>query len=267
MIFVWNSVLPEESCIWLAFSGSGWWGNGFWVYHPRTSYLDVQMVEEGAMTVTYDGKVYSVPKGSLVMIPPGESKLMAASQEKCVKHHFGIRGKILSDNLSTLGLDKVVILPDFRNQEFDHLYAKLHHMLIEKNPETVREFCADTFKMLLLLSHCANRITYPEPLQRALILIDGFFSRNLSLEEICQYAQCRKSTLQSLFKNCLNSTPIRKLTEVRMHYAARILVNDNIPIKQIAEKCGFRDQLYFSAAFRRFWGCSPREYRKKNTPA
>ena len=33
-------------------------------------------------------------------------------------------------------------------------------------------------------------------------------------------------------------------------------------VKEIAEKCGYSDQLYFSSAFKKHFHCSPRAYRK-----
>ena len=37
-----------------------------------------------------------------------------------------------------------------------------------------------------------------------------------------------------------------------------------LSIKDIADRVGYRNQLYFSSEFRRFSGMSPREFRKKN---
>ena len=90
----------------------------------------------------------------------------------------------------------------------------------------------------------------------------GDFARQLSLSDICAQAFCGRSTLQWQFKYHLKSSPIRYLTEIRMKYAAKLLENTLLPIKEIAQKSGCSDQLYFSNMFRKYHGRSPREYRK-----
>lgn len=57
-------------------------------------------------------------------------------------------------------------------------------------------------------------------------------------------------------------TPARYATELRIHEAARMLVDSHTPIKQIADACGFADDNYFCKVFRRFRHMSPGAYRR-----
>ena len=177
-------------------------------------------------------------------------------------HYLGICGLILSNNLAGMNLDKVCVLNDFRNAEFDSLFASLWKMTEEKNQGNIREYCAKIYQMLLLFSHCAVQQPYPEELQRAVTFISQYLSQRLTLEEICNAAHCGRSTLQWQFKHYMNSSPIRYLTENRLKYALKLLENTRLPVKEIAHRCGYSDQLYFSNTFRNHYGKSPREYRK-----
>ena len=47
-----------------------------------------------------------------------------------------------------------------------------------------------------------------------------------------------------------------------MKYTLKLLENTRLPVKEIAQKCDYSDQLYFSNTFRKYHGRSPREYRK-----
>lgn len=221
-------------------------------------------MDEGELVLHRDGQRIEIHSGSAVIIPPGEYRLSVGNAGFCRKRHLGISGMILANNLAAMSLDKVSVLPDFLNPECEELYGSLLAMTSEKRPESVREYCALTYRMLLLLSHCAIQKPYPAELQRAISFIDWNFSRSLSLTEICRHANCGRSTLQWQFKHYLNSSPVRYLIEIRMKYAARVLVNTSLTIKNIAEKCGYSNQLYFSNAFCRYYGCSPREYRKNS---
>ena len=258
----WFPPITEVSFIWLNFVGRSVWQKGYWVYHPQTQYLNFEAVDEGEMTLHQGGQRYLIPAGSAVLIPPGESKLSSDGAHGCRKHALGISGLILDNNLAAMNLDKVCILRDFHNPEFEQLFDSLWKMTEEKRPETVREYCAKIYQLLLLLSDCAVQHPYPEELQRAMSFISRNFARQLSLSDICAQAYCGRSTLQWQFKYHLKSSPIRYLTEIRMKYAAKLLENTLLPIKEIAQKSGCSDQLYFSNMFRKYHGRSPRECRK-----
>ena len=259
----WFPPISEISFLWLAFAGKGRWDKGFWVHHPKTIYLDFQVVEEGSMTVHYGGQNYLIPAGSAVLIPPGESKLTAGSPGGCRKRFIGISGLILDNNLTGMNLNRVCVLNDFRSEEFDFLFDSLWRMTEEKKLENAREYCATVYRLLMLFSHCATQQPYPEELQRAITAVNQYFSQPLTLKDICLDARCGRSTLQWQFKHYMKSSPIRYLTETRMKYAAKLLEHTQFSIKEIAQKCGYSDQLYFSSSFRSHFGCSPRDYRKK----
>lgn len=257
----WFPPTAETSYLWLPFIGKCYWVKDFWIHHVKTNYLDFEMVDEGEMTIHYNGQRFLIPAGSAVLIPPGESKLSTASVRGCRKHYLGICGLILSNNLAGMNLDKLCVLNNFRNTEFDSLFASLWEMTEEKNPGNIREYCAKIYQLLLLFSHCAVQQPYPEELQRAVTFISQNLSQHLTLAEICNAAYCGRSTLQWQFKHYMASSPIRYLTENRMKYALKLLENTRLPIKGIAQKCGYSDQLYFSNTFRNHYGKSPREYR------
>ena len=265
-ILQWFPPMPQMAFLWLPFMGKSEWAKGYWVHHVKTNYLVFEVVTEGELTVLCSGQRYPVPAGSAVLIPPGESKLSASGPGGCRKHFLCISGPILNNNLAGMNLDKICVLNDFRNAEFDTLYATLWKMIEEKNPEHIREYNGKIYQMLLLLSHCAVQHPYPEELQRAVSFISLFLSKQIDLNLICSAAHCGRSTLQWQFKHYMDSSPIRYLTESRMEYALKLLENTQLPVKEIAQKCGYSDQLYFSNTFRSHYGKSPREYRKNMLP-
>lgn len=265
LIRQWFPPVSDPSFLWLHFIGKSSWNKGFWIHHPRTVYLDFQVVEEGEMILHYGGQRYGIPAGSAVLIPPGESRLSTCSPGGCRKIFLGISGLILNDNLAGMNLDQVCVLHDFRNPEFFRLFAELWKMTGEKSMDNLLEYCARIYQMLLLISHCATEHPYPEELLRALAHIGQNFSSPLTLKELCRCANCGRTTLQWQFKHYLKSSPTQYLTDTRMNHAVRLLENTPLSIKEIAQKSGYEDPLYFSTIFRKKYGCSPRAFRK-NVP-
>lgn len=61
-------------------------------------------------------------------------------------------------------------------------------------------------------------------------------------------------------------TPIEYLTHLRLETAAKLLHRyPNRPITEIAFGCGFGSSQYFANRFRAHKGCTPREYRRRQT--
>ena len=254
---------PETTLLWLQFIGKTVWQPGAMVYHPQTIYLDLEIVDEGEMFVQYGGEKIYVPAGSAILIPPGESKLSAGSRMKCRKRFLGIAGPVLNNNMERLNLSKATVLGNFPDTEFDGIYEKLFAFFEAKDNKSVRPCCALIYQLLLLLSECAGQCSFPPELQRAVNFITTNFSRQLDLEDICHAAKCRKTKLQWLFKHHLDSSPIRYLIATRMDYAVKLLQNTEYSIKEIADRCGYLDPLYFSNTFLKYRKCSPRAYRRQ----
>jgi AraC-like DNA-binding protein len=65
-----------------------------------------------------------------------------------------------------------------------------------------------------------------------------------------------------LFRQRTGLTPAHFSTEVRVHEAARMLIETRLPLKTIASACGFANANHFSKVFRRLQHLSPASYRR-----
>ncbi len=60
----------------------------------------------------------------------------------------------------------------------------------------------------------------------------------------------------------LGMTPMQKVIQMRMERARELIVNTNFNLGTIAELVGYTDSFSFSAAFKRWSGTSPRNFKK-----
>ena len=261
-----NSALSDSRLLWCDFIGATFWPHGFWNHHRETYYLNVQMVESGTLTVRSSSGSIMVPAGSMVVIPPGEFTLEANSPGGLHKKHFGISGPLCLRNLSLLGLDKIILLPNCPDSEFllefEHL-RKLAEDWGPADPAAIHAYTAQTAKLMMMLSQRAENRNLPQTLIIAKSFMEYAFSSDLTLEKICQHSGCSKTLLQNLFRKHFNTTPIKYLTSLRMKYAEQLLKGQNYPVKIIAEMCGYNNPLYFSNAFKKYADCYPREFRRR----
>lgn len=87
---------------------------------------------------------------------------------------------------------------------------------------------------------------------------------DLSVTELAAKLNVSKSGLNRKLKSLLGVAPKEFINKARMNRAVALLRHSDLPVKEIAYRCGFSDQNYFGKCFRAAMGVSPSEYRQKN---
>lgn len=100
-------------------------------------------------------------------------------------------------------------------------------------------------------------------LKNMVAYIHGNYREKLTLEDICEAGGVGKTLCTSIFKKCVNCTPMTFLTEYRLKMAAELLQDTDMNVTEIAYETGFSGASYFSESFRKSFGRSPRDYRNE----
>ena len=85
--------------------------------------------------------------------------------------------------------------------------------------------------------------------------------RAVGIAELAAEYGMSRSHFSHFFRSRTGLTPAHFGTEVRIHEAARMLLDTRAPLKQIAEACGFTNPSHFCKIFRRIQHMSPASYR------
>lgn len=67
--------------------------------------------------------------------------------------------------------------------------------------------------------------------------------------------------LTKIFKKHTGTTPVKMLTEVRIHKAKQLLTTTSMSIQEIGAAVGYPDQFHFSKTFRKIVSVNPTAYR------
>lgn len=87
------------------------------------------------------------------------------------------------------------------------------------------------------------------------------YSRKITLDDVSRKFATNRTTLNSMFNKVHGVSAIAYLNRMRIQNATLMLTNTAIPICDIAERTGFTDESYFSRAYKKMTGKSPREFR------
>lgn len=101
-------------------------------------------------------------------------------------------------------------------------------------------------------------------LQIMLQFIHNHYAQPITLEDIAQAVPVSKSGALGLFRQVLNTSPVRYLVDYRLKQAAKQLASTGAGISIIAGETGFESPGYFCRQFKKLFGVTPGEYRKKS---
>jgi len=107
----------------------------------------------------------------------------------------------------------------------------------------------------------------PARILAAQAFMERAFSEEVTLERLASFAGLSVSHFSAEFRRHLGTAPMRYLLELRLKRAAYLLADVNLSVSEVAREAGFGDPLYFSRQFRRRFGSSPREHRRRQPPS
>ena len=100
---------------------------------------------------------------------------------------------------------------------------------------------------------------------RAIQFIREHACRPINAAEVFEKLSVSRSSLEPRFRSALGGTIHQEILKVRIDRAKTLLGETDLPIKQIAQKTGFKTVQYLTRAFRRSTGDTPAAFRRRQT--
>ena len=137
-------------------------------------------------------------------------------------------------------------------------------IFIEKaeNMEDCRNILQQTIASYCLMVRKLNHQAYSPIIQKIIAYIDTDLQTDLSLKTFAKYLNVNASYLSTLFSKEVGLPISEYVNKARVSHAKKLLLGTDLPIKSIAEQCGFSDTHYFSRVFRKLEGTTPNAYRQ-----
>jgi AraC-like DNA-binding protein len=102
-------------------------------------------------------------------------------------------------------------------------------------------------------------------LRPALALLHNTPERRWTVTDLAREAMVSRSVLDARFRDVLGRSPIRYLTEWRMHLAKDLLATTDLGVGVVARRVGYDAEEAFSRAFKREYGTAPSVWRSTHT--
>jgi AraC family transcriptional regulator len=98
--------------------------------------------------------------------------------------------------------------------------------------------------------------------RRAKELLGVDLASDLSLRYVAQQCGLSATYFARAFKRSTGTTPHAWLQTSRIHHAKQLLVDRELPLAEVALRCGFADQSHFTRTFARLAGATPGAWRR-----
>lgn len=99
-------------------------------------------------------------------------------------------------------------------------------------------------------------------IRKVVAYLETDLSANLTLNTLAQYLGVNASYLSTLFTKEMGTSLTDYVNHYRIDHAKILLANTDVPIKDIALRCGIGDVHYFTRLFKRISGMTPKAWRE-----
>ena len=245
-------------------------------YHQ---YYEIFYLLSGKCRFLLKDNLYSLEKGDLVFIAPGELHhslyypgITCDIVALYFKEDFLIPGLFTHlQQKNTLPVHSFMgSVPSLYQEEFQTLLARMlsESMEIDEHSPAFMT-CHLNELLLLLIRHSVMSEAEPElinakeaDIMTAAKYIYRNFTKPLTLDEVADVAGLSPTYFSKKFKLLTGMGFKEYLNYIRLKHASAALLNTASSITDIALEYGFNDSNYFKDLFKKEYGKSPREYRK-----
>lgn len=239
------------------------WGPGI-----RDHYL-IHYIISGKGEYHVNGEIYKLQKGDCFLVYPNtEITYFADEKEPWEYAWVGFAGSDAPMILRATDFSKT--LPCiYQLEKGDEVKKQLLHIYDARGNEFEHavEMTGRLYTTLAILMQTAKKRQVQNSaqnyVQKSIEYISSNYSYPITVEDIAAYVGLSRSHLFRSFETVLSMSPKEYLTNFRIKQSCYLLEHSDLSITAIANSIGFDNSLYFSKAFHKAKGMSPKEYKKQ----
>ncbi len=222
--------------------------------------FEIEFYLEDGLKTFADDKTYPIRKGYVQIAAPGQIRYSELPFKTmylkfCADGELAKRLKAAPayfksghpEQLTEL-LSSIILLNESAENELllhSHLLTFLHTVLHDSE-----------------LPRVHSGTHYPI-IKQAKQYMEQHYSESIQLEDIAASVNLSPIYFHNIFTGACGCTPHEFLIQKRIAESKKLLWDSTVSLSQIAERCGFNCQQYFSKIFKKATGLPPGKYRKE----
>ncbi len=247
--------------------------------------FEFMFIKEGEMDALINGIPLHIEKNDIIVIESNCVHYFEGIQNKdCVFYTYLLNKNIFS-NVPSLLSEHMHLLDSTKEEHFFVMNKESpHHSDIQFIFQQIVAYSQDKdqissllvmagiYECLALLIKAMKKeqdlkfsssILSNDSFKKMIYFIQMNYANKISIEDLCFEAHISRRHCFDLFKRFFGKTPNEYLNEYRLNMAQNFLQDSSKPISQIAIDCGFTHQSHFTNHYKKYFGFTPLQYRKK----
>ena len=251
--------------------------SGYEFKGEKHDYYELTFVDRGTLETTIEDTDYVIHEKELIIYGPGQFHTQRISEGQSCSYITIVFSMVnitpeAPDGENELLLNKVftydkkiyTLLKDFVQEssvQIPYLNSLMTCLLQEIMIRLLRsEFLSRKEEKPVSFT---RQHYQDELLERILTYIDECICEPLTIAEICQKFSISRSSLQLLFKENLDQTPKKYISDLKLEKSCQLIREQKYSISEISLLLGFNSIHYFSRAFTHKYHMAPSEYSKQ----
>ena len=225
--------------------------------------LSLSLITRGSAEYLQDGRRGSVACGQIFLAHKGAAQSLHTGDAGFMhKRTVILTGVALDALVASMRLNEVDVVTPRNPSSIMRWFREAYRCMTAKPPDMAGTLSVLAWRILLECQEGLSLI-YPPGLRRAMDYVAANIQRPLTVGVLASEAGVSPRQCARLFQAHLGCSPMAFCATQRMTVARAMVQHTSHPMKQVANAVGFEDQLYFSARFRRHFGMSPSECRRR----
>ena len=239
-------------------------------------FFELTYVDTGSLITEVDGTTYTLKEKEMIIYGPGQFHNQRTGPDQTASYvTILFTMKNISPNLPGNWYDvlinrvfpynkKIYTLIKTIVQESTTGIAYMDSLMHCLLTETIIRLLQGTYVAPSPQPTSIIRQNYQEELfERILGYVEANICEPLTIAEICQHFSLSRSSLQILFKNAVNQSPKKFISDMKLEKSCQMLRENKYTISEISLKLGYSSIHYFSNAFNQKYHMSPSEYARR----
>lgn len=249
-------------------------------YHEEIEILSLKSKE---MAYMVEGTLVKLKRGDTLFVNSGcihyslsttnevSRYVIAILHPKIICSCFAVEQKAVRPIIS----DKTVPFVHFKAEDFDG--PIIHQLVLDMerqangNEFLITKYFFEIWDIIMCRFTDAYRVHvrsmeessgHNSRLKEMMLFIDEHYRDRISLNDIARAGGVSQSLCNQIFNKLTEKSPIEYLAQYRCRKVADLLASSGMSMTEVAEATGFSGASYMAETFKKYFGQSPREYKK-----
>ena len=220
----------------------------------------IEYIDKGSGEVHIDDKMFYPYEGDSYFLHRGQNHHYFSNKKNPWKKYFiNIRGSLFDSFVEGYELKHEY---HFKGLNIKNELLEVINIAKENSSHSTEEIIIIINRILCkMMTFIKDEKSTPSIAESMKEYLNIHISSKFKLEDLCSHISMSESQTIRIFKEAYGITPYAYVLDKKIKLAKDMLINTNLPIKQIAYKLSFADEYYFSNIFKNKVGVSPRKYR------